>query len=209
MPFGPRIPPGRAGRIWLRRRLSTAERGRDQLDRKLRILLPEQQRLRIQVDRSTASWVSACEQARTWLLRSTLLSGEDALRNVAPPGLVGVEIGWTTVMGLSYPKDIRIVGPTSPSPTPPSNAAVTPTADAFRAALLAGVRLAVDQDALRGVDAEIAVTRRRLRALDKRWLPWLNDSLTALDLSLEQAEQEDGIRLRRAVAAQPDRRSPK
>ena len=40
-----RIPPGRAGRMWLRRRLATAERGREQLDRKLRILLPDLQRL--------------------------------------------------------------------------------------------------------------------------------------------------------------------
>jgi V/A-type H+-transporting ATPase subunit D len=55
--------------------------------------------------------------------------------------------------------------------------------------------------------AHKGVTRRRLRALDKRWLPWLAESLRTLELSLEQVEQDDGIRLRRAVAAnQPERR---
>ncbi len=67
--------------------------------------------------------------------------------------------------------------------------------------------MAAAEEAVRLVEAEIAVTRRRLRALEKRWLPWLRDALAALEESLEQSEQEDGIRLRRAVAAQPDRRS--
>lgn len=208
MAFGPRIPPGRAGRMWLRRRADTAARGRDQLDRKLRILIPEQQRLRIHADRSRAAWATACEGARTWLLRATLLGGQDAVRNATPPQPVGVEIIWTTAMGLSYPADVRLVDPPAQPPAPAANAAVAPTADAFRAALLAGVRSAAAQEALRRVDTEIAVTRRRLRALDKRWLPWLNDSLIALNLSLEQAEQEDGMRLRRAAATQPDRRTP-
>ena len=48
------------------------------------------------------------------------------------------------------------------------------------------------------------MTRRRLHALDKRWLPWLTAALTDLELALEQAEHEDGIRLRRADAATAD-----
>ena len=35
---GPVVPPGRAGRLWLQRRLETARRGAGLLDRKLRIL---------------------------------------------------------------------------------------------------------------------------------------------------------------------------
>jgi len=208
MAFGARIPPGRAGRMWLRRRVDTAVRGRDQLDRKLRILVAEQQRLRAQADRSRAEWVTSCEVAQTWLLRATLLGGQDAVHNATPPQPANVEIAWTTAMGLSYPADVRLVAPTSQPLIPPANAAVVPTADAFRAALVAGVRSAADTEALHRVETEIAVTRRRVRALDKRWLPWLKESLVALDLSLEQAEQEDGVRLRRAAAAQPNPRSP-
>ncbi|HSO55578.1 MAG TPA: V-type ATPase, D subunit, partial [Actinomycetes bacterium] len=49
----PSVPPGRAGRLWLRGRLATAERGLDLLDRKLRILRREQERLRL-LERRTA-----------------------------------------------------------------------------------------------------------------------------------------------------------
>ncbi len=52
---------------------------------------------------------------------------------------------------------------------------------------------------MRRIEAEIAVTRRRLRALDRRWLPRLHDELRRLELTLEQSEQEDGLRLRRAA----------
>ena len=109
-------------------------------------------------------------------------------------------------MGLSYPADVRITG-VEAEPLAAGNAAVEPATAAHRVALLAGLRAAAAAEALRRVDAEIAVTRRRRRAIDKRWLPWLHDSLRALDLSLEQAEQEDGVRVRRAAAASSERRT--
>jgi V/A-type H+/Na+-transporting ATPase subunit D len=193
--------------MWLRRRIDTATRGRDQLDRKLRILVPEQQRLRIENDRSRAAWTTECERARAWLLRATLLGGEDAIRTAVSAQPAHVEIMWTTAMGLSYPSDARLDGADPGPQVSFANAAVPPTIDAYRAALLAGIRSAAAQEAVRRIDAEVAVTRRRLRALDKRWLPWLAESLRTLELSLEQVEQDDGIRLRRAVAAnQPERR---
>lgn len=203
-----RIPPGRAGRMWLRRRLSTAERGREQLDRKLRILVPEQQRRRIQADQSRRKWVDACVNANTWLLRATVLGGQDAVRNATAPELVDVEVTWTTAMGVSYPADARLASPSAAAAFLPGNAAIVPATAAFREALVAGIRTAAAEEAVRRVEAEIAVTRRRLRALEKRWLPWLQEALAELELSLEQAEQEDGIRLRRAAAAQPHRRPP-
>jgi V/A-type H+-transporting ATPase subunit D len=192
--------------MWLRRRLATATRGRDQLDRKLRILLPEQQRLRIRAERSHERWVAGCDQARTWLLRAAVLGGQDAVRAAAAPGPAQVEIVWASAMGLRYPTDARLTQPGTPPAAVPANAAVGPAVDAYRDALLAGVRAATAEEAARRVDAEIAVTRRRLRALDKRWLPWLTGALADLELALEQAEQEDGIRLRRAVGTEPSRR---
>ena len=202
-----KIPPGRAGRLWLRRRLDTATRGRDQLDRKLRILIPERQRLRIQLDQRHTAWVSACTDARTWLLRASLLSGQDAILAAASGESVQADVVWTTAMGLTYPTDVRLTGiPTTPLVA--VNAAVKPAATAYAAALIAGVRTAAATDALRRVDGEIAVTRRRLRAIEKRWLPWLHESLRALELSLEQAEQEDGVRMRRAVASGPSSEGP-
>lgn len=201
-----RIPPGRSGRLWLRRRLGTANAGRDQLDRKLRILVPEQETLRMQAERCRQDWMAACEEARTWLLRAVLLGGQDALRCAAPAEPAEVEVVWTVAMGLRYPSDAALVEqPQRPLVVP--NAAIAPARAAFRDAVLAGVRSAAADEAVRLVDAEIAVTRRRLRALEKRWLPWLQDALAQLDLSLDEAEQEEGARLRRALQAEPDRRA--
>ncbi|HTY73594.1 MAG TPA: V-type ATP synthase subunit D [Actinomycetes bacterium] len=207
MPKPARIPAGRSGRLWLRRRLATATAGRDQLDRKLRILVPERQRLLTQAQRRHEAWQAACQQARTWLLRAVVIGGEDAVASAVPVALARVELTWTTAMGLRYPVDAALVAP-EPASLVPGNSAVLATAAAYHDAVVAGARTAAADEALRRIDAEIAVTRRRLRALEKRWVPWLEESLAALELALEQAEQDDGTRLRRAVAARPERRSP-
>jgi V/A-type H+-transporting ATPase subunit D len=185
--------------MWLRRRLDTAERGRDQLDRKLRILIPERQRLRIRADHRREEWIAAHAEAQTWLLRASLLSGQDAIRGAAPPDLVDLTVLSTSSMGLVYPEDVTLASYGRDLPALPGNAAVAPAATALRAALLAGARAAAADEAVRRLEAEIAVTRRRMRALDKRWLPWLRDALATLELSLEQAEQEDNTRLRRTL----------
>lgn len=197
MPTMARIPPGRAGRMWLRRRLDTAERGRDQLDRKLRILIPERQRLRIRADRRREEWIAA--HAEMWLLRASLLGRQDAIRGAAPPDLVDLTVVSTSSMGLAYPEDVILASYGQDLPALPGDAAVAPAATAFRTALLAGARAAAADEAVRRLEAEIAVTRRRMHALDKRWLPWLRDALATLELSLEQAEQEDNTRLRRTL----------
>ncbi len=199
MPPMARVPPGRAGRMWLRRRLDTAERGREQLDRKLRILIPERRRLENRAARRREEWIAAHAQAQMWLLRASLLGGQDAIRGASPPDLADVTVRWTSSMGLAYPEDIVLANAGQGQPFLPGNAAVGPASAAFQAALLAGSRAAAADEAVRRLDAEIAVTRRRMRALDKRWLPWLRDALAALELSLEQAEQEDGMRLRRTT----------
>jgi V/A-type H+/Na+-transporting ATPase subunit D len=197
MPVVRRIPPGRAGRMWLRGRLDTATRGRDQLDRKLRILIADQERLQARKQERQDGWTSDYAVAQTWLLRVTLLGGQDAVRNATPVEAADLQLSWTSTMGLTYPEGADL--PDDPSRSVSGNSAIVPAVAAFRAALLAAAQLAAAQEALRLVEAEVAVTRRRLRALDKRWLPWLRDRLAALELTLDQAEQEDGIRLRRAI----------
>jgi V/A-type H+-transporting ATPase subunit D len=198
-------PPGRAGRNWLRRRLATAQRGRTQLDRKLRVLYPERQRLQLVADRQREVWVAACAQARTWHLRDVLLSGEDGVRLSSPAQTLTAEVTWTSSMGLRYPADVRLSHPDDSDLLHP-NAASDPAAAAFRSAVVAGARAAAAEEAVRRIDAEIAVTRRRLRALEKRWLPRLETSLRELDLTLEQAEQEDSTRLRHASAQRTETR---
>jgi V/A-type H+-transporting ATPase subunit D len=199
------LPPGRAGRNWLRRRLATAERGREQLDRKLRVLFPEQQRLAAQAARHRAEWVSACADADAWLVRAALLGGQDGLRGATSVEPVSVLVRWTTSMGLSYPCGAELSPWCPDPPIPGGNAAVGPATTAFRAAVLAGARTAAAEEGVRRVEAEIALTRRRLRALEKRWLPSLRRELVGLELALEQTEQDDALRLRRATAALPQK----
>jgi V/A-type H+-transporting ATPase subunit D len=201
-----RVPPGRAGRLWLSRRKDAAERGRDQLDRKLRILTRDQRRMRILADRTRAEWRTAYAEADTWLLRLALLGGQDAVRSASAVSRAEVEVTWVSAMGVTYP---AAVDPAGGDPGAGSgvgdegSAAVAPTRAAFRAALLAGARCAAAEEAQRRLEHEIALTRRRLQALQKRWLPWLVEELRTRELLLEQAEQEDAVRARRARALPP------
>lgn len=190
------MPPGRAGRLWLMRRLESAERGRAQLERKLRILLPEQQRLRLRAARFATEWEHALATAQTWQLRAVVLGGEDALRTATPDDPAVVDVAWVTSMGLAYPDAVTVRTPPAPRS---GNAAIGPACSAFRAAVEAGVRAAVAEEALRRVETEVAVTRRRLRALEKRLIPAVEEALRTLELALEQTEQEEHVRLRLAA----------
>ncbi len=193
-----RVPPGRAGRNWLRRRLAAATRGREQLDRKLRVLLPEQRRARTLARARDDELRRACDEARLWLERAALLAGQDALRRAAEPAPALVEVAWRSRMGLTYPVEARL-GPVPARSPLAGTAALHPARAAALAVTAAGARAAVAQEAVRRVDAEVALTRRRLRALDTVLLPGLQASLHDLDLALEQQEQEDAARLRLAI----------
>lgn len=196
----PRVPPGRAGVMWLRDRLAVAQRGRDQLDRKLRVLVGEQGRRRERVRNLEAEWVRRCEDARTWLLRTALLDGEDAARRARPRGGATVRLQWATALGLQYPAAGTLLAPEA-DPVSRPGPALRAAADAYQAALAAAVELGVAAEAARRFDAEADLVRRRLRALDRRWLPRLQQALDATLLGLEQAEQEDATRIRRAMSS--------
>ena len=190
------VPPGRAGRVWLRRRLTAARRGRDQLDRKLRILLSERRRLRVLLDGQRHDWSDAWRQAQTWLLRAALLGGEDSIRVAGARERPSASIQWETVMGVLYPVSISVQRGGDEPDRVWGNAALAPAQLALWRAVETGGRVAVTEEAIRRLEAEISLTRRRLRALDQRWLPRLGDALHDLELTLEQAEQEEGIRVR-------------
>jgi V/A-type H+-transporting ATPase subunit D len=194
-----RFPPGRAGRLWLRRRLVTAERGSDQLSRKLRVLITEQERLQIQRLGRQREWATAWALAATWQLRAGIVGGQEGLARATVRTPADLEVTWATSVGLRYPADVRLAHGAGPAISPPGNAALPEAERAFQSALLAAVRVAAADEAVRLVEAEVALTRRRVRALEKRWLPSLRAALTAVEQSLEQAERDDGARVRRAA----------
>ena len=82
----------------------------------------------------------------------------------------------------------------------PTGVATWPgTSATMPAALAAGVRHAAVEAAARVLEAEEQATRRRLRAVEDRLIPRLHEALVAVQLTLDEEEHEDGVRLRWAA----------
>ncbi|MFI9847012.1 V-type ATP synthase subunit D [Nonomuraea sp. NPDC051941] len=199
-----RIPPGRAGRMWLRRRLTAVRHGLDVLDRKLRILRREQDRLAKNAARTQAEWSDACRAADEWLLRVTRLGGQRAVRLAAAARLAEVQVHWADAVGTSYPARVSCMLPDLDAAVPlPITTALVPARHAYRAALLAGLEHAIAAEGARIMTAETASTNRRIRALKDRLLPLLEELLAAVELSLDEMERADTDRARRISGSRP------
>lgn len=197
-PVAIRKPPGRAGRLHLRRRLETAERATALLEQKLRALQQEQQRLVQRVEESGNEWARRAQQADTWLLRAALLTGQRGLQLAQPGDHTAVSISWSTTVGLRYPTQATCTLPPD-SPAVACSGAVIRAEQAYRTALEAAARHAADRAALRAVSAEATATRQRARALRRRWTPQLEEELSTLELELEEQERAEGLRRRWAA----------
>jgi V/A-type H+/Na+-transporting ATPase subunit D len=195
-----RVPPGRAGRLWLRRRRDTAQRAVDLLDRKLRILMAEQARFRLLAARTETDWHEQYAQARVWLARAAAIGQQREIRFAAAEPTADVDIEWAAVMGVRYPAEATCRLPeASPGARPPGTAALAPAEQAHREALRAAVAHAVALRACHVVDAEVVEARRRLRALTDRWVPRLEAAAHTLSERLEEDERADTVRMRWAA----------
>jgi V/A-type H+-transporting ATPase subunit D len=70
---------------------------------------------------------------------------------------------------------------------------------AHRAALDAAARHAAAAAAVRTVDDEVRATRFRLRAVQDRWIPRLEQALAEVTFTIEELERADAARLRLAA----------
>lgn len=199
-----RVPPGRAGRLWLSHRLEVAERGANLLDQKLRILHTERQRLALREQRTRDTWEDAGREAQTWLLRAGLLDGQRAIRLGQEAGTAQVEVAWTQSMGVRYPAEASCSLP-PPDPAAPTvgGSALAAARDAYRQALQAAVQHAVAQAATAVVLREERSTRRRLRAIENRWVPRLEEAAAQVEFLLEERERAEAVRLRWATGRRP------
>ncbi len=102
-------------------------------------------------------------------------------------------------MGVTYPEDARCDAPVA-SPAGASSA-LTYAATAARAALAAAVRQAAAERAVLLLTGEITATRTRLRAVQKRWIPRLEDELDTIRRQLLEQELQENLRLRWAADA--------
>jgi V/A-type H+-transporting ATPase subunit D len=189
------VPPGRAGRIWLVRRLETARRGADLLDRKLRILQGELARRQAAAAKTAAQWDRCRADAQAWLLRAALLGGQRAITLADDGQRAEVTIGYELAMGVRYPSRAACAFPPRVTWDGP---VVARTRQAHRAALAAAAEHAAAAAAVRVVDAEVRATRYRLRAVQDRWIPGLEQALADVTFALEEQERSDAARLRLA-----------
>lgn len=203
------LPPGRAGRMWLSRRLTVATRGGDLLEQKLRILMAEEQDFSLLVERTQVAWTDAARALDGWLLRSALLSGERALRLACDGESAGVDIEWRLTMGARYPAAADCTIPDRPATAfTPDNTALRHAISAAEQALRAGVDHAVATAALASVQQEISATRRQLRAIRDRWIPRLESAHDELMIALDEQEHDEQVRLRWAAGPSGSRRQP-
>lgn len=195
------VPPGRAGRLRLERRLQVARRGADLLDRKLRILQHELPGLRDDAEHAARNWARCAADADRWLLRAALLGGQRAIQLAAADTPAEVDIGYAVTVGVRHPAAITC---TFPGPGSWTGATLAATRQAHQASLEAAARSAAASAALRIMEAETAATRQRLRAVRDRWIPLLERARDELALAIDEQERADGARLR--LAARNSRR---
>lgn len=194
------VPPGRAGRLWLRRRLSTARRGAEILDRKVQVLREGRDRAARLAEETLTGWREAASAADEWLLRAALLGGRRELTLCAAESPAEVSVTWTNVLGVPCPAVVAYRFPPSPpgARSPGSSAVAVATAavqDAVRAAGAQAAAMATVQ----ALDAELARTRRRLRAVTEDRIPHLEAALRTVTTRLEEADRAEQVRLRWAA----------
>ncbi len=194
-----RHPAGRAGRPWLAHRLAVARRGAAVLDEKHRALRRERSRLEPQAALAADEWRIRAAEAERWLVRALVLGGERQLAVAAAevPGPADVRTRWSTLLGVTCPADATVETHADAALSARGgNAALIAAAEAHRRALEAAAALAVAEGALRRIDAELATTALRRNAIERRWIPAHEAAVVALDISLEESDREDGVRVR-------------
>ncbi len=198
-----KVPPGRAGRLLLDRRLRVARRGADLLDRKLRILLSQLAELEDAAERTGAQWRAAAAEADRLLLIAALLGGQRAIGLAEATRPADVEIKFAVTMGVRYPVEGSCKLPSRPVSW--SALTVEQARIAHHNALAAGVRHAVAASAARIVQAESMETRYRLRAITERLIPGLEQASARVTQAIDELERSDSSRLRRQASQDPSR----
>ncbi|MCC3279552.1 V-type ATP synthase subunit D [Arthrobacter sp. zg-Y40] len=187
----------RAERAEVQRRLATARRGAELLDRKQRILQRSIDGLAERADAERLAWEELAREAAVWLRRTTALDGADRLAEAAPSDTALATVRWGGAMGISYPEDASCTVPAAPPAG--GSSALAYAAAAHRTALEAAVAAAASQRALLLVSEELAATRTRQRAVENRWIPRLEEQLTAIERRIAEQELEESLRLRWAA----------
>jgi V/A-type H+/Na+-transporting ATPase subunit D len=198
----PRVPPGRAGRLWLVRRLETARRGLDVLEQKRQALFREQARLAGSRAATQHAWAECAREAAAWGDRALAVAGERRLR-LAAAGVTEpctVEVEWRNALGTALPvsatvrpaagADLVALG---------GGSAVALAARAHTEAVAAAAAEAAARAAWEALREELEATTRRQRAIERRWIPEHEAELQRVELALDEREREEIARARWAT----------
>jgi V/A-type H+-transporting ATPase subunit D len=196
-----RPPPGRAGRIWLLRRLTVAHRGKDVLEQKRRALRHRIEQLEEQLEEARRGWEVEASEAETWWQRAAVLAGERPLELAcaSSSGTADVTITWRNTLGVVYPDSAEVAVRQDDLFPAGGSAALAYAAQAHGRALEAAAQLGAVQTAHRRASDELRATAQRVRAIERRWIPEHERALTALELALDEADREDAARARWVV----------
>jgi vacuolar-type H+-ATPase subunit D/Vma8 len=180
-------------------RLELARHASDLLHSKEEALERERVRLQGHATRAEAQWQQLYTAAGSWLVKARMLGASDEVAMLIAHGSPSASITprWQTSMGIAYPGSVECAPGSTPTLT--STAALGPTLAAYRAALDAAATHAAASAAVSRLDTELANTRRRRRAIDERLRPQLEEALRQLDLSLDELDREEALRVRIAV----------
>ncbi len=199
--MAPKPPPGRAGRLWLVRRLEVARRGADVLDQKRRALLREHERLARQLGVAQDEWARRAHAASEANARALTIVGERRLRlaiaHCHDPA--ELEVVWQNVLGTSSPQSVALRLPEPLDLVALGGPSVAIAASAHREALEAASTFAALRTAQEAIGMELGATNRRLRAIERRWIPQHEHALATLDLALDESERDDISRVRWAL----------
>ncbi|MDJ0322698.1 V-type ATP synthase subunit D [Cryobacterium sp. PH31-AA6] len=191
---------GRSGKVRLEQRLITARRGAALLDRKQHIMTDELDRLQLHADGIRHEWEDRARDAAVWLRRAAALDGRERIEAAAPVEPAVVEIHWGGAMGVTYPEDADCRLPDATEHG--GSSALSYARIAHRSALAAAVQHAAVQRAVLLLSTELTATRTRQRAVENRWIPRLEERLSAIQRKLEDQELEEGLRVRWAADRQ-------
>ena len=188
--------PGRARRLWIEAHLAQARRADDLLDRKRVVLRDADRSLAAERDRTGATWVEADRAAQEWWYRAAAVSGASNLSLVSSQcgGRADVVVSVDRTAGVDRPAAAIVALPAvAPQMLAGSSPAVRAAVHATRRAVEAAARHAVADRAYQLVHAELVLTERRQRAIERIRIPALEAELAALVLRLDELERQERI----------------
>ena len=152
-------------------------------------------------------WEQAARDADVWLGRARLVGGERAFELACfyGGGATRVKVRWRRSLGVVYPAEAEVEAPPAADVSAlGGGAALVFAVEAHRRALQAAAEHGAVSLALDRVRRELRSTTRRLRAVERRWIPRHESALTALELALDEGERQESARVRWFVQRRRD-----